>query len=214
MTDNQQREALLPDNCPFCGARPKIRQGKTTHCQLHGEPSASAIVYCDNHLCKAKPQIAAGDCYQSGGYKAAIFEAMTAWDTRAHPHQEAKVDEDTAIRAMWSINFGHSLMQYTEDAKRGVDSSDHVRRAAYQALRPYLHSPSPSKENALPCEAPKVLASGDVVDRIAIALWKDESARAAYRLRIGAMFYDQSPEIQELWRRSAKVALAAMQEGI
>ncbi len=51
---------------------------------------------------------------------------------------EQGIDERDALRAMWTVEFGHALMQYAEDAKRGVDSSDQVRMAAIRALAPYL----------------------------------------------------------------------------
>lgn len=52
--------------CPFCGSRPKIKESKTTYCQLHGEPSRSFIVYCDNHKCFANPRVADGNVTWKG----------------------------------------------------------------------------------------------------------------------------------------------------
>ena len=86
---------------------------------------------CEEHLKSG------GDAITEAAY-ASGWQARAGWEKG---RQERQVDEETAIRAMWSMDFGHSLMQYAEDAKRGVDSSDHVRRAAYEALRPYLRTP-------------------------------------------------------------------------
>lgn len=75
------------------------------------------------------------------GYITGIRQAIVLARQLAEP--AAVVDEETAIRAMWSVEFGHSLLMYIEDVKRGIDSSDDIRRAAYKALRPYLRTPQP-----------------------------------------------------------------------
>jgi len=49
-------------------------------------------------------------------------------------HEAVQMGEDEAVRAMWSVDFGHKLMECIEDSKRNVDSSDLVREAAFQAL--------------------------------------------------------------------------------
>jgi hypothetical protein len=67
--------------CPFCGSKPKIKLGKKGHCQLHGDPYQGVVIYCDNHECKIKCGVEAGDIY-NGGETKAREEVKKIWNTR------------------------------------------------------------------------------------------------------------------------------------
>lgn len=94
---------IITEDCPFCGTSPKARQGKVTHCQLHGEPAQAVIVYCDFRFCHVKPSVTAGDIYNGGYYKAKL-EAVKKWNARVLPEPKhapatdviAQVIEDSA----------------------------------------------------------------------------------------------------------------------
>lgn len=78
MTEHTQ--GLLP--CPFCGARPIIREGKKGYCQLHGEPNQGIKVFCPTSGCGAAAGVEAGDIYDNGVDKAKS-EAVASWNRRA-----------------------------------------------------------------------------------------------------------------------------------
>ena len=68
-------------DCPFCGEKPFIEDGKRGNCQLHGEPFQPIVIRCHCRSCPARPAISAGDIY-NGGRDKAILEAAKVWATR------------------------------------------------------------------------------------------------------------------------------------
>lgn len=75
-----QRSELAP--CPFCGKQPYWGMGKLGHCQLHGEPMQSIIIYCKNPDCFVKPSMSYGDIH-CGGEARVRIEAARKWGYRA-----------------------------------------------------------------------------------------------------------------------------------
>lgn len=117
-TQPQAREALKP--CPWCASRAKWKLDKVYHCQLHGEPSQSVIVYCDFHKCAAKPKAYGGDVY-NGGQNDARDKAAVLWNTRA---ESAEI---TALR-----EFSVSCMQIPD--KFGLAHVPAIKLGAALAL--------------------------------------------------------------------------------
>jgi hypothetical protein len=113
------------ENCPFCGAVPKIEHAKITYCQLHGEPAQEIIVKCKNPDCSSNPSVRAGDVY-NGGVDKARQEAISKWNTRkeAVKSHEGLVNALKAIRLRSndsSNGFLEAIYSIAEEALKAAD---------------------------------------------------------------------------------------------
>jgi hypothetical protein len=109
MTNNEAM--LLPDNCPFCGSKPFVEQGKRGSCQLHGEPFQSVVIRCKKQECPAKPLIQAGDIF-NGGYEKAKAEAVAIWNTRP---ENSLIEENRKLRDALEKIKNEAITLYRQD---------------------------------------------------------------------------------------------------
>lgn len=133
---------LLP--CPFCDQKPIWKQDKIYYCQLHGEPSQSMIIFCNNSDCFSKPKVTAGDCYNhtkaegfNVGKQKALKKAAERWNTRAiTPNKDSQESFRANLQRNQEIfDMGVEHKGGHKDDSREIEGLREVNRALLNVVK-------------------------------------------------------------------------------